>query len=383
MRRMSWLPTMLLLWGCADHRAGPSADGPLDRGVDHALADQQRPPGDGAADAGATDSAVADALAWDDGGLHFRAVSLPACNGKGPGTEDCHARLFIDSAACSPAAPCERMVVYWSGGEQSCSQGVYDGLVKTYAAAGYVAACAQPYSTSEEAGAYPYNAELERMHELMAHLRGLPEVKAVWTGDKLLISGVSHGATAPLAAVAAAQALKSRAAVWTGKLATALVLYDGISNPATLEEWTGQQQGCSTFHARFVGRYGDGKPLLHSCQNNACYCSSPAHQGDWAADTTVIGATYPPGPYSCADFTTQTGSVLYRFVSCSGGLGSACGNQGDIIPDAQQKLAHDGLQTCPGVVASYKQYPNCAHTQCGGGLCGLNDSLAWLTSNGF
>jgi len=369
------LVASVLVLGC--NRSGTRPDAQLS---------DLAPTPDGRADSSPADGPAAegqgDILVWPDSGVN-RDLTLPACNGKGPGAQDCHARLFIDSARCSPAQPCERLVVYWSGGEQSCVDGTYDGLMQSYAAEGFVAACAQPFSTSAEAGAYPYYQEFDRMDELMAALRALPEVQAAWTGNRLLIAGVSHGATAPLAAIAAKAALRSHAAVWTGKQATAVVLYDGISNTATLEEWTASQQNCAQWHSRFVGRYGDGAPLLHSCSNKACYCSGPAHAADWAADTTALGSTYPKSPYTCVDVTPQSGTVLYRFVSCSGGSAAPCGALGDIIPDDQQKLAHDGLASCAGVVASYKQYPACAHTLCGSKLCGFNDTLTWLSSQGF
>jgi hypothetical protein len=320
---------------------------------------------------------------WPDAGHLIRDLTLPACNGKLPGKEDCHARMVIDVATCSPQAPCDRLVVYWSGGEQSCNKGLYDGLLKNYAKDGFVAVCAQPYTTNTESGAYPFHMEWERMHELMQQIRQAPEVQAAWDGTKLLISGVSHGGTAPLVVIAANRALRDHAAEWTGSTHTAVILYDGISNPALLEEWAGKTQGCSLYHSRWVGRYGDGKPLIHSCINKACFCSTPPHKPDWEADTVVIGATSPKSPYTCQDLTPQSGTVLYRFVSCSGGTAKPCGALGDLIPDEQQKLPHDTMAGCTGITASYKQYPNCGHSLCGSQLCGRLESVAWLKTQGW
>jgi hypothetical protein len=83
------------------------------------------------------------------------------------------------------------------------------------------------------------------------------------------------------------------------------------------------------------------------------------------------------------DLTPKSGTVLYRFVSCSGGSASACGALGDLIPDEQQRLPHDAVAGCTGVTASYKQYPNCGHSLCGSQLCGRLESLTWLKSRGW
>jgi hypothetical protein len=223
------------------------------------------------------------------------------------------------------------------------------------------------------------------MDHLTSVLRA--KVSAIWSGKRLVIGGVSHGGTSPLVQIASRRVFKDHSATWAGSEKTAVLLFDGISNPATLEEWTGAQalgSGCAPFHQRFVGRYGDGQPLLHSCANGACYCGAPPHAADWAQDTVVIGSTYPPSPYACDAFTPPTGQVAYRFVSCDGMGAPACAiNGGDIIPKDQQTLPSTALMACAGAQVSYVDYPSCGHTQCGGWDCGGADALGWLTSSGF
>lgn len=309
-------------------------------------------------------------------------IDMAGCDGIGPGTEDCHARLLWHPAACG-GGPCKRLVVYWSGGEQSCADGNYDATIGHYADAGFVAACAQTFTTSDEAGRYPYADELDRMSHIIARLR--QEAGGAWDGSELLIAGVSHGATAPVAAIASGRVFHEQPEVWTGRDRTAVVLFDGISNPAALEEWTATQSNCASWHSRFVGRYGDGAPLVHRCGNGACYCANPPHAADWARDTTVIGATSPPSPYECDDFTGDADtSILYRYVSCGGGSAPPCGMLGTIIPDDQQTAPAQALDGCPGVTVSYQDLPGCAHIVCGGwDSCGGADAVAWLQQNGF
>jgi hypothetical protein len=351
-----------------------------------------------AGSAGVAGSAGSDASAGSGGtsatcpaeeGYETQAVAIPTCDGLGPGTEDCHFRLIRKKDTCCAEKPCDRLVVYFAGGNQTCDDGDLDPLVQAYADRGFVAACAQPFTTEAEGGEHPYFQEVERMSHVVESVRSA--AAGTWTGEKLALGGTSHGGTAPLVVIAAGKLLETRADVWTGSTHTALLLYDGISNPKTLEEWTGAQptgSSCGLFHQRFVGRYGDGAPLAHDCGNGACYCANPAHAADWAKDTVLLGSTEPPTPYTCADFLPAGKNVIYRFASCSGAPGStACGLLGDIIPDDQQSLAHDALATCSGAVTSYAKYAECSHVLCGGfgsgTNCGGEDGVTWLEANGW
>lgn len=363
----------------AGHDTGPAdarVDGPSLDGRTDVLA------AEGGVDVPTHDSLPGDLLTVGDGGVQVQAVALPACDGRGPGTEDCHYRLLIDPQFCSPSKPCDKLLVYWSGGEGGCRLGTYDGLLVTYSKAGYVAVCAQPYTTSDATGAHPFYVEFDRMDHILQTLRARADVKAAWTGNKLLIGGVSHGASGPLIAIANKAALKNHAANWTGKTMTAILANDGISKAATLDSWASQDGSCATVHSRWVGRYGDGAPLLHLCSNGKCYCSNPAHKADWDKDNVQLGSA--DSPYTCSDVTPASGkTVLYRFVACSGGTAAPCGLLGDVIPDDQQSLAFDGIKACAGVTASYQRYANCPHTLCGAKTCGGDDSLAWLVQQGF
>lgn len=322
-------------------------------------------------------------------GYDVQAVAIPGCDGLAPGTEDCHFRLIRKKDTCCADKPCDRLMVYFAGGNQTCDEGDMDPLVQGYADHGFVAACAQPYTTEDEGGKYPYYQEVERMTHVVESIRSA--AAGTWTGEKLAIGGTSHGGTAPMVVAASGKIFETRAAIWTGSTHTAFLMYDGISNPKTLEEWTGAQaagSNCDLFHQRFVGRYADGSPLTHSCTNGACYCASPAHAADWAKDTVLLGSTEPPTPYGCADFVPTGKTVMYRFASCSGSPGSAaCGLLGDIIPDEQQALAHDALAACSGAITNYAKYPECSHVLCGGFNasvnCGGDDGIAWLEANGW
>jgi hypothetical protein len=328
-------------------------------------------------------------------GIEINPVAIPACDGLSPGSEDCHLRIMWNSSECCDEQPCDRMVVFWAGGNQTCDDvltngdGEFDAFLRHYADRGYIAACAQPYTSEEAGGAYPYYMEWDRMHFLMQRLRS--ETADIWDGTHLLISGSSHGGTSPMVMIASHRALQDYPEVWTGSTHTAVIMFDGISNPRKLEEWAGNQafgSSCGFFHSRWVGRYRDGSPLTHSCSNDACYCSDPNHAGDWALDTLTPGATDPDSPYQCSDYVQNSKNTLYRFVSCSGTPGaSACSTlNGDIVPDEQQSDLFNALRFCEGITASYARY-DCPHLFCGGfdtqTNCGGADAIDWLNDNGW
>lgn len=315
----------------------------------------------------------------------WQAVALPACDGLAPGSEDCHYRLLWRPAACGGSA-CSRLMVYWSGGDQSCKDGVFDPLLEKWADSGVVVACAQPFTTSDEAGRYPYVDELERMDRLTRTIRA--HTGPAWDGRYLVIAGVSHGATAPVAAIAKARAFETRAATWTGRDGTAVILFDGLSDPARLEAWAGLQgdPACDLWHARWVGRYGGGQQLAHRCDSGACFCAGGGAR--WHEDTTVVGQTasrdFPASPYVCEDFGSRAQRVEWRIVSCGGGQAEPCGARGDIIPDDQQTRLSDALATCPDIAVTYADHPGCAHALCGSwDFCGGERARQWLTSLGW
>jgi hypothetical protein len=75
-----------------------------------------------------------------------KPVAIAGCAGRGPGSEDCHFRAMWNSAECYPGHPCERLVVYWAGGNQTCddvdknNQGDFDPLLSNYVDRGFIAA---------------------------------------------------------------------------------------------------------------------------------------------------------------------------------------------------------------------------------------------------
>jgi len=330
------------------------------------------------------------------GSIVVEPVELPNCDNIPPGTQNCYYRIIYKTDLCTHRNPCDKLLVYWSGGEQSVKDGNYDATMKTWARRGYVAVAAQPFDDAKEAGKYPYFYDQERLSYITKVIR--ENVTSIWSGEYFVFGGVSRGATSPPISVANGNLFNNYPEIWTGTQGTAVVLFDGISNTATWEEWlSSQDEGvtgdCYELHSRTVGRYGEGSPLAHSCNNHKCYCSNPKSKDVWSNDSLVIGSDYPPSPYNCSVFSLSKGSdqqqksnssftVWYRFTACEGKELPPCNPYGDIVPTPQQQLPYEALTNCDPsyqIITSFEVIEECGHSLCGGAsVCGSVSTIDWL-----
>ena len=137
----------------------------------------------------------------------------------------------------------------------------------------------------------------QKQTDIFHHKNNRENVSSIWTGSKLVVGGVSHGASALPASLALKSLFQTAPEVWLGQNGTGVVLFDGISNTATWEEWLYDQYEagldvdhlCYNLHYRTVNRYGDGGPLTHSCTNpqmllfksKRCHLLDERHNRHW------------------------------------------------------------------------------------------------------
>ncbi len=62
---------------------------------------------------------------------------------------------------------------------------------------GYVTVCARLYENADGSAEFPYFEEAGRVDVLMESITSDKAISEAWSGDYLLITGGSHGATAP------------------------------------------------------------------------------------------------------------------------------------------------------------------------------------------
>lgn len=189
-------------------------------------------------------------------------VVLEACAGLGGVGERCS--VTLDASACAPDKKCSRLVVLFSGGEMGCAlKGrAYAEVQADYSAHGWASACVNVFETSTGSGALPYYKEADRYDTAVAAVTQGEWAAQLWTGEYLLLQGISHGASAPLIAMARGRLRAERA--WQGSAGTAGCFFDGSVNQAATAALlaTGTPAGgpC-TFpvpYSRWLARYCGG-----------------------------------------------------------------------------------------------------------------------------
>jgi hypothetical protein len=284
--------------------------------------------------------------------------TLPQCTALATGTETCGYEITLNPITCANRG-CKKLVVFFAGGQQVCNQAIQD----RYAAAGYVAVCALLFQTSEGTSLYPFAAEASRAHEIMKAVADDAVVKAAWSGASLLISGVSHGATAPV--IAMARTTFDSEPSWRGATHTAACFFDGIYNIASIDELlgTGNAGGpCQgpVSHARMIGRYYSGDPLIHSCTNNKCACD-PDHAP--AMDNDTIEAV-PTAEFAIKD---------WKLIECGSAM-AACPS--DIVPAAPISALCANIDASAQHTCAFEAMPNDSHLTCAG--TGISRCIDWF-----
>lgn len=150
-------------------------------------------------------------------------IVIDGCLGQTGVAEKC--TLVTNASGCTNAK-CSKLVVVFSGGEQGCVSGSgYNNVLAGYAAAGYAAVCINYFDTSQGSGDAPYVDEAERLDLAVKEATKGAWAGAYWTGEDLLLEGISHGATAPV--ILMARTNLDDGAHWKGTHFTAACFFDG------------------------------------------------------------------------------------------------------------------------------------------------------------
>ena len=156
----------------------------------------------------------------------FKIVECEGLNGS---DMPCYWRYIYDDTLCSASAPCDKLVIYYSGGGMTCDEGFSDPehnsnlILQDYASDAYIAVCANIHLDKVEK---TFLSEAQRVDLIQKAITNSETIKSIWTGKNLLISGVSHGATAPVIAMANTDYDEGDA--WKGTQKTAACFLDGV-----------------------------------------------------------------------------------------------------------------------------------------------------------
>ncbi len=270
-------------------------------------------------------------------------LSLDACLGLSGVQERC--TLVTDATACT-AARCARLVVVFSGGEQGCATGAgYASVLAGYAAHGYAAVCVNAFATAAGAGVAPYLEEADRFDVAVREATTGPWAQRYWTGEHLLLEGISHGATAPVILMART-ALDERPH-WHGSRSTGGCFFDGSYDQVATAELlrTGAVGGAACAspvpYLRWLERYCGPGATTASCD----LTTQVKAQGDGIAAAL-------PATFAIRDF---------KLFECGSAL-PICG--GDVIPAAPIQALCSRLEASPDHGCSYTSLPTDGHLTC-------------------
>ena len=298
-------------------------------------------------------------------------VRVEACSSLGTGPEPCFYTFAYDPAAC-PDGRCARLLVYFSGGQESCPDlDPPGGYLAHYSAAGYVAVCARDFETGDGSGTFPRHLEASRLDALVRAITSDPDIARGWTGEDLLFSGVSHGASGPMIAIAQGDA--ARADLWRGSRYTAACFYDGTYDAPGL---------LRTLHDEECG----GTAILSYRRAYERYCAWPSSAG-------LLPASWPD-PASCDTADTRADTLVgapfsaflhdFALVECGSGLTDFCGallrplQPADVLPGAPIERLCSEIQASPGYTCELVSRPDTGHVQCSLDAASADDCNAWF-----
>lgn len=305
-----------------------------------------------------------------------------------PSSEACYYwhRLKVGGSNACPQGRCDKLVIYFSGGDQACSLSgaftnetlFYGKLAKQYVDQGYLFVCANLFANvfTPAAASMAYTYEAPRVAKLVNTILNDPEIQQHWSRKDLLFSGISHGATAPVLAMARLHV--DRDTTWRGTRKTAACFLDGqydvFFNQAF---WTSpaNSSSCWWFHSRTVcNRYlGSG------------VCSWTSNLPGMDLDSIVAAdPTLPPTQaqrfwksVTAADFALTRWKLVEcgSAISASGGtLGQACDDLGpaDMLPAPPISALCNTLNAPgSGKICDPGYEPTKSHVDCG--LTGVAD----------
>lgn len=179
--------------------------------------------------------------------------------------------------------------------------------MQTYSSDGYVAVCANIHLDKIDV---PYLSEAERVDRLQKSITSSPVIQTLWTGERLLLSGVSHGATAPV--VAMAHTDYDDGPAWKGTVTTAACFLDGVYDmQATYDYFSDYPVQCKAVRDSVIcNRYFGG-----DCGN------FDGDDADFLADSTVASPA--------SDFAIHN----WKLIECGSAL-PGCLGDADWIPAA-------------------------------------------------
>ncbi len=269
-------------------------------------------------------------------------IVLDSCLGLSGVNERC--TLVTNASACTQSR-CRNLVVIFSGGEMGCIAGSgYQNVLTGFASRGYAAVCINYFDTPTGSGEVPYIDEATRLDTAVREATTGAWAKSYWTGEHLLLEGISHGATAPV--ILMARTTLATQAHWQGSRYTGGCFFDGSYDQVATANLlkTGALGGgpclAPVSYLRGLERYcGAG------ANDSTCNLASNAK----ASEDTISSA---PVNYAIRDF---------KMFEC-GSAGPTCTK--DIIPGNPIQQLCSSIHSTSGYSCDFVSLPSDGHLTC-------------------
>ena len=293
----------------------------------------------------------------------WESVEVKACSTQGAGTQSCFFTYRYDPLKCGSAG-CSRLMVYFAGGLNTCpdpaNESAYLGKI---AKMGFVTVCARIYEDSKGSAEFPYHLEAERVDALLLAITSHPKIQSAWSGKHLLLTGVSHGATAPVTAMART-ALDSQTH-WRGTGVTGACFLDGIYDlPKLMNFLYDNQCKAPVSYERIYTRY-----CPWTAGNSQDPSSWPKPESCVVSGVINDSITEVPGSEYAVDH--------WKLIEC-GSAADPC--TADIIPAEPIESLCSQIDGEPGKSCEYKSFKSANHITCGSTLTNAGACWQWFNA---
>jgi hypothetical protein len=332
---MRWLTCLLIMAACGGKSASDVIDGPPAPTIDAAVV----PP--------------IDAQTIFERGTR----GVAACKSLGIGIDECSYTFAWAPVLCSGKA-CKRLVIYFAGGQETCpAPDDANSYLGHYVTRGYVAVCARAFTSASGSAQFPRNREAPRFDALVKAITSDPDILAGWSGEYLLFSGVSHGASGPV--IAMARTAADDDPHWKGTKYTGACFLDGTYDAAALLDFT------------YTNQCKDSDAIVSYARTYGRYCSFGAADGNQPATWPAPGACGNSVEIAADSITAAPATALaikdWKLIEC-GSAHVACSGPTvaqDVLPASSITALCGTIAGTAGYTCEPGSFPDTGHLFCG------------------
>ncbi len=286
------------------------------------------------------------------------AHEVKACQGPAGVEQSCFWTHRYDPDKCKNG--CSKLVIYYAGGVMNCPDPADEtSYLGKYSGFGYVAVCARLFQDPAGAAKLPYTLEAERVDMLLQDITSNPIIQSAWTGQHLLVTGASHGATAPVTAMF--RTALDEKPYWKGDKLTAACFLDGTYDISeTLQFLHKNECKAPVSYERIYSRY--------------CQWTGGAEPDSWPLPNTCTAPEVDLDTVVNAD-PSELSIKHWKLVECGSEM-APCTD--DVFPKAPIETLCSNIDGSQDKSCEYKSYKNSSHATCGITLTNYGVCRQWF-----